>query len=29
MWAASVAIWKFRRIEERWSALMVEEPRQP
>jgi hypothetical protein len=24
-----VAIWKFRRIEERWSALIVEEPRQP
>jgi high-affinity nickel-transport protein len=29
MWAASVAIWKFRRIEERWSAMMVEEPRRP
>jgi high-affinity nickel-transport protein len=29
IWAASIAIWKFRRIEERWSALIVEEPRRP
>ena len=26
MWAASVAIWKLRRIEDRWSAMVAEAP---
>ncbi|MGN6378731.1 MAG: HoxN/HupN/NixA family nickel/cobalt transporter [Gaiellales bacterium] len=26
MWATSVAVWKLRRIEERWGAMVVERP---
>ena len=26
MWAASVAIWKLRRIQDRWSAMVAEAP---
>ncbi|MGZ4430467.1 MAG: Nickel transporter NicT [Gaiellales bacterium] len=29
MWVGSVAIWKLRRIEERWSAYVVEAPNDP
>ena len=26
MWATSVAVWKIRRIEDRWGAMVAEVP---
>jgi high-affinity nickel-transport protein len=26
VWAVSVSVWKFRRIEDRWNAMLADEP---